>query len=109
MNNYIIVRIQVPFENQETILSEVSRIFRRFDSSTSLTNAYTYKITALGERVDEQASIFESGLDGLIRKYSGFRYHIMIFKEGVHWPKSIRINKQGIKMLTNRMTDFIPL
>jgi hypothetical protein len=109
MNNYIIVRVQVPYENQQSVLSEVSRIVRRFDLPTSLTDSYTYKITNLGERVDEQASIFESGLDRLIRKYSGFRYHIMIFKEGSHWPKSIRINKQGVKMLTSRMTDFIPL
>lgn len=109
MNNYIIIRVQVPYENQEPILSEVSRIVRRFDIPTSLTDSYTYKITGLGRRVDEQSSIFESGLDRLIRKYSGFRYHIMIFKEGAHWPKSIRINKQGLKMLTSRMTDFIPL
>lgn len=110
MSSYIVLRIQT---SDSTILDQVLEIVRRydtnykFDESYDLENTYTIRIN-LTERYTSHVML-DVPLDRLRTIDRSLRYHIMEYNNGAEWPKSIRINKQGKKITTKRMTKFQPL
>ena len=53
-----------------------------------------------------QSARMERFLDSLRKKHSSIRYHIFIYDSVSNWPKSIRINTQGNKVITARQSSF---
>jgi len=48
----------------------------------------------------------ESFLDNIRKDLSNMRYNMLVYNHSNKWPKSIRINKQGNKIITKQQTKL---
>ncbi len=82
--------------------------------------AILYEFTVLGDTVDEgydgiyelhientqHVVEIENILDRWRVRVPEIRYHIFIYENNKEWPRSIRINRLGRKVVTKRQTRF---
>ena len=93
------VRMNIPNNYKEAILQEFSvlgdTVEEGFDGTYSLHIENTQHVVEI-----------ENILDRWRVRVPEIRYHIFIYENNREWPRSIRINRLGRKIVTKRQTKF---
>ena len=96
------IRMNIPDTYEDEILQEFSLLGDAIDEGYD-------GIYALHIENTQHVVEIENILDRWRVRVPEIRYHIFIYENNKEWPRSIRINRLGKKIITTRQTKFGPL
>ena len=95
------IRVTIPDEYSSNVLQDLNLVGNNIIIEDQDFNIFAMELTDF-----QQVQRIEDILDRWRARVRDIRYHIFIYEGGSEWPRSIRINRLGKKIITKRQTKF---
>jgi len=107
MTDNISLNIIIPLKYKDVFIEKTEH----FINNKDFTLQYSYDenheyFLNLNINNNNMEEYIESFLDNIRKDLSNMRYNMLVYNHSNKWPKSIRINKQGNKIITKQQTKL---